>query len=583
MRTSNILPHSLDTQQWQLRVIRSAVLSAGNLLKFEGEALISRQPNQGHSITFEFDTSAYRTAEIALPIWVDKDSSVALFVNNELLCATTIQGSSSETPIVYVLRNNVSRQTEATKTSRLRMLILYDRGDGTATIPLESGSGLETLRPVLTERWTLAYAFKPLLFSASAWGCILATAILLLAEIRPLSDKVRYYAVLTVVLAWIGSVSGLPDLAKIPLRPLFRRFYSLTYPNRAARLVLLTVCFVALSLPAGRVVHCLSLRQRYASLIAKALREEGRATETIKQAFVLLPWRKEAQALFEVSAYKARNPGYAYASTHPEFMAPYRKFIADFVKDREVVQSALARHAGSCCKDDGRATSDPLIWVSSLMPEAGQGDDETRNAVNLLSDYRANSAEAELLRLSFQLYLDGRDRTDENGEKALKTASRLLDALGNARSNHIESTFNYQLACDYLASYYAMSCKSTLAYDWFKNEITARDAEQYRFNSGTPLWARPPQKLILPYMFLLHRPINCKEDLRDGEFRYAHRLLCAWGLVCDPPFQNEFDQNLLNNYPVYQQRDAWLKGTLLDKNIKLDQYINQSLEEAWRY
>jgi hypothetical protein len=263
-------------------------------------------------------------------------------------------------------------------------------------------------------------------------------------------------------------------------------------------------------------------------------------------------------------------------------MAPYREYVANFVRNRDVQRVAVMERVPSCCLEgqDIRATSDPLIWYASILPESTQGDADTVKSVQLLSAYVGpNLPEANLLRLSLKLYLDRREDA-----KVEVSAGELLAALGRARSDHLESTFSYQLACDYLASHYARFCQSATAYEWFKNEITARDNEQqYRFRPESPLWGRPPKKLVLPYMFLLPRPINCHDDLSDGDFRDAHRLLCAWGLVCDPPFGKEFDTNLLNHYPMYQKWDAWLKGTLLDRDIKLDQYINQSLDEGWRY
>ena len=295
-KTTVIEPSSFDAHDWQRRVIRRSVNLEGKTQDFAGEVLVTSQPSQGHSIEFELETRLSRTAEITIPLWVNIDASLTLFVNGQHVSMDAVKGSGTDTPAVHLLRRDLTVWTEVHKTARLRLLIVYRDGDGTAMLPVEYDKRFP-LHPTLTQMWRWESALRPLMFSAFAWGCILGLAIVLFSLWRSLGDKFRYYAMLGIILVWVGGVLGIPDLAKIPLRPLLRRLYSLTRPHRGAALLALSLCFLAVSFPAGQVVYCLTIRQQYANLIERALREEQRGGETIRQAFVLLPWRKEAQAL----------------------------------------------------------------------------------------------------------------------------------------------------------------------------------------------------------------------------------------------------------------------------------------------
>ena len=487
-------------------------------------------------------------------------------------------------PEVQVLQESVTGAAEVRKIASVRLLIVYRDGEGNATVPVERGSRFP-LHPSLTQTWTWKSFLSVFMFFAAAWGCLLGLAILVVSTQRSLGDRFRYYAVLVVVLTWIGGILGLPDLAKIPVQPFLRRLYSSTHPHRVSISLIFLLCALAISVLAGRIVYCLIVRQRYASLIEQALNEDQRAANTIKKAFVLQPWRREAQALFELSAYKVRRPSYAYSATQPEFMQPFREYVSLFLKDPQVqnsVEKALASPKPSCClKPQAESTSsDPVIWYASILPESVNDDSGASTSIAYLSKYAGNNrSEAKLIQLSLQLYLD---RNDE--DRAVADASALSATLNGAAQKGGESTFAFQFAADYLGSHYVRFCNFQSAYEWFNREINARDLQpQYRFRADVPLWQRPPQKLILPYMFLLYGPMKDQDVATDNYFRKAQRLLDSYALPCDPSFRKEFETKLLDYYPGFKQWDAWLNGTLLDPKIKVDQYIRQSLDEGWRY
>jgi hypothetical protein len=589
-KTTAVEPSSLDAHSWQRRVIHCSINLQGQVRDFAGEVLVASPPSQGHVIEFEVETGLSRTAEVTIPLWVNVDASLTLFVNGQSVRVDAVKGSGTDTSEVYLLRSDLTAWTEVRKTARLRLLIVYRDGLGTATLPVEYDERFP-LHPTLTQVWSWKSALQPLMFSAFAWGCIVGLAIIFFSQWRSLGDKLRYYAVLSMVGAWVGGVLGIPDLAKIPLWPLLRRLYSLTHPHRGTALLALSLFFLAISLPAGRVVYCLYSRQHYANLIERALRKEQGGGETIRRAFVWLPWRKEAQALFEVNAYTARHPGSALSATQPEFMKPYRKYVSDFVGNSDVkkaVAQVLASPKPSCCLDanDTVAFSDPVIWYASILPESESNDTGITEAIRYLSNYYGtNIGEARLLRLSLQLY---RDQQQGEEAQASHDATELQVALNGAT----KGTFTYQFASDYLGSYYVRMCNYDDAYKAFASELDARVDQsqlQLRLRPNSPLWGRPLQKLILPYMFLLcdpemkHTEETCPNVQKDDYFRRAKELLDAYALPCDHPFKQEFKEWLLEWYPSFQKWEAWLKGTLLDPAIKIDQYISQSLDEGWRY
>ena len=282
-----------------------------------------------------------------------------------------------------------------------------------------------------------------------------------------------------------------------------------------------------------------------------------------------------------MNAYKVRHPSYAHSATQPEFMKPYRKYVSDFVGESDVkniVAKLLASPKPSCCldADDTFAFSDPVIWYASILPESESNNTGIKAAIHYLSNYHGtNIAEARLFRLSLQLYLDQQQWEED---KASHDAADLQVALNDATNE----TFTYQFASDYLGSYYIRMCKYDAAYKVFESEIDARvDQSQPVFRPNSPLWGRPLQKLILPYMFLLYGPMKDRDVTNDDYFGRAKQLLDPDPLFCDHPFKQEFEEWLLKYYPGFQEWDAWLKGTLLDPEIKVDQYINQSLDKGW--
>ena len=566
------------------KVIQSPIHLNGKVVAFEGEALVTK-PGSGHSIKFEVQTRLLQTAVVKIPLLVSSDASLSMFFDNELVHVENIKGGTSGALEVHFLERDVSQWAEPRKDSCIRLLIVYRDGDGYAIVPVEHGNN-RTLGPRLVQEWHWRSSLLPILFLVIAWGCVLGVAILAVSTQHSFGDKFRYYAVLTLIATWICGILGLPDLAKIPIQQLLRRLYGVTRPHRIVSLFALLFVLLALSFPAGRFAYCLAVRQRYANLIEQALSEEQRGGKTIRDAFVLLPWRKEAQALFELSAYRAR-PGFTYTTTQVDLMEPYWDYVGAFARDHDV-QAAIEKvrrlRKPSCClsNEDISTYSDPVIWYASILPESEKGDAGVRTSIEYLSRYRgANQAEAGLLSSSLQLYLEDKAHEDT---QALDTGRRLWSSLLRAREEATEETFTFQLASDYLGSYYASICKFDSARELFQKEIRARELlALYRFRPQNPLWGRPPQKLLLPYMFLLSGSMKGQNVSADSYFMKAQRLLDGYGLTCDPPFREEFEKTFLNSYPSFQRWEAWLKGTLLDPDIKIDQYINQSLNEGWRY
>ena len=215
--------------------------------------------------------------------------------------------------------------------------------------------------------------------------------------------------------------------------------------------------------------------------------------QAISRAFVLIPWRKEAQVLFERRAWRLRDSN---------DMGGFRQYVRDFVSRSEVKQ-AVANVSSRrdlpfyLDKTTDSAFNDPVIWYASILPE---GEEEKQHplkefAISVLSARDADSdAEAKILRTYLRLALNDKG---EEGER-INELRRLLTQYASYKN--AAATQTYQMGCDILACYYIKNCRPNEATYWFGKELEARDRQQ---SAGNVLWQRPPEKLKLYQMFLL--------------------------------------------------------------------------------
>jgi hypothetical protein len=584
-------PGGVDGDQWQRQFVDISFTSNDREMKYQGYVLVSL-PGPAHTLEFEFKTSALRPAEIDIPLRFSSNASVGLFINDELIKTFEFPASQEPTLLIQHLTMNVTKWTEPRETSRLRLVISYNSQQATTTVLL--GDARSELGPGVGQKWIWSYAFQSLLFFALAWSCIVGLAILILAHIQPLGDTFRFYAVLIAVLTWIAGVIGLPDVAKIPLRPMLRRLYSKTRSSSDASSLLrsrrvvwlfsLFLSFVLVSCGVGVVVYCLSIRQYYSSLIHRALEESNKDARdiTIRQALSLLPWRKEAQMFFESEAYKQRDA---------EDMSEFREYIRKFEMDQDVKQAIIKAPDSDhlpFCLTKSRSTaflSDPVVWYANTIIE-GEGFTETplmNEAISLLTTRKDPVAQIQLRNMKLGQMLANEDVKDSELDNGANELRELLEQNYNSRGTH-----EYQAACDTLAGYYLRTCDPEAASknlekaaEWYKKELSAR--KHQTSHNGEPLWLRPPDKLVLFYMFGSRWKMT-------GESATNARCLLDFNACKDPieetkpcDFESTFDKELASPNADYQKESTWTKGTVRDANLKLSLVIEDSLKKGWRY
>jgi len=597
-------PFCLDANHWRREVIDSTFNTIdGRAIRYQGDALVS-EAAQSHSLEFEFKTHTVSPAHLQIPLSVSVPATARLRANGQLVGTFDLAASNDQVPLLQSLAANVSNETEPHRISRLRLTLSYGQQTGRATILLGDDEGEQ--KPRVLQQWSLRYALQPLAFFILAWGTILGFAILVLVNIRSFGDTFRFYAVITMVAAWGCSVLGISDLAKVPFWSLLRKLYGRTRRYRAVSLAALALLFVLVSTGTATVIYCLRIRQNYSNLISKAMAmKDGSARdEIVISAFVLLPWRKEAQSLFESRASTFRN----------DEMELFREHVRNFVTRSDVKQAV--ENASSYDdlpvyfdKNSDSAFSDPVVWYAGLLPEADEDGQHsfTQMAVSILAKRQADSdAEAKIFRTYLRLGFAQREKATSENERTQKERSErvivneLSDLLNQYTSyKNVAATQTYQMGCDRLACYYIVHCQPKDASEWFGKELEARDRQQTA--SNMPLWQRPPEKLRLYHMFLAQKKVSETnvdeaEGLMDSEgiaekCRKAKtndeiaRCLLDWddNGKCESPYKKEFEVTIFPSHDKkYQDKAAWLKGTILESG-KLETLVNTLLDKGWRY
>ena len=572
-----------ERDQWQKQLVDVRVSDGDRLIDYQGYVLTSTA-DTAHAITFAFKTSALRPAEIDLPLQFSARASVRLFVNDELI--ETLEFSQSHEPsFIHHLIKDITRWTESRESSQLQLLISYFGQEATTTVLL--GDQNSELQPKLLQKWSWPYSLQSLSFFAFAWSGIVGLAIILLAHLQPLGDTFRFYAVLFAVISWVAGVLGLPDAARIPLRSMLRRLYSKANSKssrsssfykgrRVLWLVSLFLISVIVDSGAGAVVYCLSIRQYYSTLIHKALEESDPVAKQarIRQALSLLPWRKEAQMLFEREAYGLRDL---------EDMGNFRKYIREFALDQNVKQAIRNAPAEDqlpfCLTKSAGSTflNDPVIWYASTIIE-GEGDHEKQlmnEAISILATRKDPAAQIQLQKSELELVLANEEADDSEVDKKADALRKQLEQKYESRGTYV-----YQSACDTLAFYYLRNCDREMAAKWYGEELSAR---KHQSNESEPRWLRPPDKLLLFYMFGSYW--NMK-----GEGVGMASCLLQNG-TCNPPVSEEdrcdfkpmFEERLRNPNKDYQDESAWTKNTIRENGLKLSGAVEISLQKGWRY
>jgi hypothetical protein len=589
---------NIDSDVWEKAIQRVDLMTAdARQIHYEGITLRSL-PSQLQIIEFTFNSSSLYPAEIIVPLVVSSEAEIKLFINQEEIGTILVAVANTEPMTLYYLSKEVTKWSELEKQSQLRIQIYYRGKEGTTTLFLDSTQ--PDLHPHLRQCWVRSYVFQSALFFILAWGTLLGLGLLLVAHLPLLEESLKYYAILLVIGSWAASVIGLPDLAKIPVHFWLRRAYALTRIHRPLSLIILSVLFLVAATGTSIVIYCINQHRMYAELIRKAIETapSSEREEYIRRAFVQLPWRKEAQLLFERSAWSKRRE-----------RQKFENYIRAFTDD-QVVQKAIEKdlsekkvrgksNGGIALKTNSPdELSDPVIWYASLLPE-GEIDgkyEKREKAVEYLIQKTGNKI-ADLQRLSLQLELydikytkstprwkeDHRDDYFTQTAAYIEPLTKLLQEDQNA-SSHLSNYFSYQIACDLVALYYLKLCQSEEASEMF--DLVMRIRKFSRPQQDEYPWYRPPEKLNLFHLFMTQGREKKSNDssikIKENFEGLIEENLEGLMNEC-PEFKASFKENFLDKYPDYIQRKSW-EGNSDVLAPEATKYITDKLlKRNWRY
>ncbi|HKS29237.1 MAG TPA: hypothetical protein VJS44_15520 [Pyrinomonadaceae bacterium] len=600
-------PVELKPDKWHAKVLDVELKDAeGNQFTYKGDALVS-VPGENHSIKFEFHSSVFRQSELRLSVYASSDTAVRLYVNGYKLepheysdgpDALTLRGAGQQTPVVRQIRQDVTRWVEGRDPSNVQLYFFCE--DAQSTVTILTGAEQPEIKTALIQKWSWPYATQAGAFFGLVLLDSLGLLILASAHSRPLGEAFQYYAVITAILAWLLAFMGVAAKVRVSLWPTLRRLYGRTRNYRPLVLISLLVVFILVTAGVGVVTYSLRKRQQYSALINSAMSgspEDG--DESIRRAFALIPWRREAQILFERRAWERRNAA---------DMAGFRQYVRDFVGRAEIVgavESVKRNQAANKNRDlpfflreEETTLGDPVVWYASLLPEIDEGRDLAglNRAIELLSTY--GTPEADMQRLSLELSLLTAQSDDpnlasakgENERKAEEAADKLKNLLNQYGGKSESYSFAYQVGCDSLATYYVRLCHFKNkgfyqeAFNWFQKEIHLRS--QVATLSKNRFWHRPPDKLVLYYML-------CQECSTTGggsergkaflrTYNYCYCFENELWKTEDPQCTFDWFKKQMEQYSEYQKRDAWFKNSILNTEVDSD-IKNNLLKQGWRY
>lgn len=195
--TREIRPINIDPNQWQQQTGSDPCHIEESGIDYQAEVLTSGR-GTAHSLEFEFKTSPLREAAFDLALCVSADALVKLYLNNRLICTSAVAALKDKRPSLHHLRLNITKWTEASASSRLRLNTFYQGQQGVTTILLYQEQ--PEWRLEVRQEWSWRYALQSLFFFIFAWGAILGSSVYLVAQVRALGETWRFYAVFVTVL-----------------------------------------------------------------------------------------------------------------------------------------------------------------------------------------------------------------------------------------------------------------------------------------------------------------------------------------------------------------------------------------------
>lgn len=518
--------------------------------------------------------------------------TVEFFINDKLEYSQTFEleeiydDEGIET--LQVCEIDVTKYAEQFDQLTIELSVKFDsETDNFIFFPTESEKK-STIRYVENQ----SYQIQSILWSVFSWGLIQAIGVLIVANISLSQDSKLVY-VFGVVTAWMVSISGLPDIANIPIKKYLRVLYSWSYDFRKIFLSIVSVIFLISIVFETHFIFTLYLKHKYETLLTEYL--STNEEEYIIEAFELLPWRKEAQILIALHGDFLRRS--------PTFKEKHHSFYQGFF-ERYELSDLIAFRENRFCKwvldsGDKEVLRDPFIWLASILPNASSSDVEIDCqyydlALNLLERLEEKSFETEIIKISYDISTIFCE-TEQFWSTVVKDRYiQKLDSIVNQdEQGKFRSHFSLE-AIDFLAKFECLnnpSADSTASCSTMFNEfakmIRARELSLERVSQAhMPVWNRPPDKLFFTsiYFQLSDNKNSSYFNLLKHDDVFLYLNYCG----CEEDFVKEFIVN--PDYVHLKQIDWWLKGTIFEladngvlKWRNIDNLSKHFLSKGWKY
>ena len=435
-RCSVSVVENADAKLWQKSITNfEAIDPAGCKVTYQGEILTPTQSPA--ALTLSARASVLRPSFLQVPLRTETDLDLEIRCRDQPACRGSVRlDPASSTPAA--IRSLNLETTDCTVTSadaELRLIFTPKYVSKSFNVLLPGNHPDYEL--MLIQPFAPRYFAAAALFYALSWLFIVSVAFIVSVMWREFG---AYVASGAVVVALLLSWLGFPGLDKVPVRKGLRKIFSRVRIKPCASLSCLAVLALVTCSCAGYMGFGVFRRLSYSRLIHDELEALSNNPEQhdaqLRRAFVMVPWRKEAPAIFEAMVRRMRLQG----------DNSFRAYVRSFTHDQNI-RDAVKRSATSGLPyyvGDSQTpkmsdyTINPVVWYAAILPD---GEDvnstiERRQAVDLLSDSESKgSHEAALYKAWLEVSLAY--NTPKRPDLISKLEQKFLNSvpsLGNVRS-----------------------------------------------------------------------------------------------------------------------------------------------------
>ena len=534
-------------------------------------SVLRPQAGTGSRLQFLCKTTALRPARVRIPICVNAETVVKVFVDDHFTRQVTLKPGAAGSFMLRILAQDVTPWTEAREVAVVQLQFSSGNQSDSPFILLSDEQ--PQCRPLLLQRRGRRYTWMSALYFFLAWANLLTLSVVALATFETHQEALGNYAVLGTCLVWLAGLLGLPDLARIPVRAWVRRTFAATHPvnsgllgrrRRQLAMVVLVGVLALSGVPFTQVMSCSWVRHQYTRLIDEAQESSTNVNPAALAALRLAPWRKEAQILVEKAVFAERAGGESF-----------RQVAATLSDDTDVYkvieQAARLNRPPGYLKAKSPAVGNPVVWYASVIIE-GETENDTKQLDKAKSLLQLNAdPESQLLLDTLKFAYFPSDGDGDEQEKLVKTLETQLFGPHKPQG-YLLSTHAYLFACDSLFHYHLQGCEKDAALKCLEAELSARARADDR-----TLWLRPPDKFTAFHIFRNYGGMN-DPTFTHGNMgtKEAKKLIDA----C-PDFLPDFNQ--IHAFQTFSTREGWERNTVFAEGFVLRERINNLLAEGWRY